>query len=161
MEWSAAEVIGSTGGSEHIEERRSAITLVLKKARGVVRKEQERNMGEHLGLTVRISAGFCVIASSVTSVISSRGGKDEVDDCRSSVGRVGCVMASENEEEETGDIGLVTSFSDTANAPMAAMASMSSIRSALFSFLAAFPFPSSIPRDCPVLMTRGLPRLSL
>jgi hypothetical protein len=104
-------VIGSAGGSEHMEERRSAIALVLKKARGVVRKEEERNMGGHLGLTVRIPAGFCAIASSVASVISSRGGKDEVDDCRSSVGRVGCVMASENEEEETGDSGLVTSFS--------------------------------------------------
>jgi hypothetical protein len=161
MEWSVAEVIGSAGWSEHMEERRSAIALVLKKARGVVRKEEERDMGGHLGLTIRIPAGFCVIASSVASVISSRGGKDEVDDCRSSVGRVGCVMASDNEEEETGDSGLVTSFSDTVVAPMAAMASMSSIRSALFSFFTAFPFPSSTTRDCPVLMIGGLPRPSL
>ena len=146
MERSAADVMGSTGGSEHIEARRPVIALVLEYAGGVVRKEQGRNIGEKLGLIVRIPAGFCVIALSVASVMSSRGGNDEADDCRSSVGRVGGVMASENEEEETGDIRLLTSCSNKVIAlvaAIAAMASMSSICSALFALFITFSFPSS------------------
>ena len=87
----------STSGSELRKERRSVIALVFEKANEPIRKEQGRDIGGNLGLTVRIFAGFSLIACSVASVISSRGGNDEADGCRPIVGRVGGVMASENE----------------------------------------------------------------